>query len=136
MRISGSQYVTANGFFSEIFDLHCMLTDMQSSSDISVMNMGFNMRVKFDKYWGDLEKMNCLIFIGTIMDPRYKLEFLEFSVNQLYGTSLGSRLLSIIKSDMILLFEDYVCVYGSSSASESGVSQASHSVSETEFASY
>ena len=58
-----------------------MLTDMQSSSNISVMNIGFNMRTKFDKYWGDLEKMNSLIFIGTIMDPRYKLKFLEFSVN-------------------------------------------------------
>ena len=33
---------------------------------------------------------------------------------------------------MILLFEDYVCVYGSSSASESGVSQASKLIFETE----
>ena len=53
LRISGSQYVTYNSFFSEISDLHCMIKDWQNLSDLSVHTIGINMRTKFDKYWRD-----------------------------------------------------------------------------------
>ena len=38
--------------------------------------MVFVMKNKFDEYWGDLEKMNLLIFIVTILDPRDKIEYM------------------------------------------------------------
>lgn len=49
LRISGSQYVTSNTFFSEISDLHCMLLEWENATDLSVQKMGMNMRMKFDK---------------------------------------------------------------------------------------
>ena len=32
--------------------------------------MAFSMKAKCDKYWGDPQKMNLLIFIATVLDPR------------------------------------------------------------------
>ena len=34
--------------------------------------MAKRMRVKYDKYYGTSEKMNPLVYIATIFDPRYK----------------------------------------------------------------
>ena len=80
VRVSGSYYVTSNNFFTEISDLHCMLSEVQNAFDLSLQSMGLNMKAKFDKYWGDLEKTNTLIFISIILDPRDKLEYMEFSL--------------------------------------------------------
>ncbi|KAA0035011.1 zinc finger BED domain-containing protein RICESLEEPER 3-like [Cucumis melo var. makuwa] len=35
--------------------------------------MAMNMKIKFDKYWGSLEKMNKLMFVAMVIDPRYIL---------------------------------------------------------------
>ena len=50
LKISGSQYVTANSFFSEISNLYCLLTDLKESLDNSIVLMGINMQSKFNKY--------------------------------------------------------------------------------------
>ena len=81
LRISGSQYVTSNSLFTEISDLYCMLSDWKECSDNSVVLMGINMQSKFDKYWGDPQKMNFLIFFANILDPTCKLEYIEFSLS-------------------------------------------------------
>ena len=47
LRISGSLYMTANSFFNEISDLHYMLNEWQTSSDLSVVFMGISMKSKF-----------------------------------------------------------------------------------------
>ena len=44
MRIFGSLYVTSNAFLFEISDLNYMLNQLHSSSDLSIINMGNNMR--------------------------------------------------------------------------------------------
>ena len=111
--------------FSEISDLSCLLNEMQSSSNIFVKHMGMNIKQNFDKYWGYLEKMNSVIFITTILDPRYKIEFIEFSIFQMYGEELGSKLFTNLKSDLSLLFDDYMSLYESSSTFDSCGSQSS-----------
>ena len=69
LRISGSQYVTSNTFFSEIAELFFLLNDLRGVDDISVRQMGLNIKLKFDKYWGDPTKINFLIFISNVLDP-------------------------------------------------------------------
>ncbi|XP_019196619.1 PREDICTED: zinc finger BED domain-containing protein RICESLEEPER 3-like [Ipomoea nil] len=81
VRISGSLYVTSNTFFSEISDLSCLLKNMEEATEDSVKLMGKNMRAKFDKYWGEPEKMNFLIFYANILDPRDKIEYMPIQFN-------------------------------------------------------
>ena len=74
--------------------------------------------------------MNSLIFIAIILDPQYKLKFLEISFNQMYrhlGDGVRRSLFICIKSDLHLLFDDYVSTYASSTASKpSSGSQSIH----------
>ena len=51
LRMFGSLYVTANLFFSEMFDLYCPLSEWKQSLDNNQILMGLNMKSKFDKYW-------------------------------------------------------------------------------------
>ena len=68
------------------------------------------MKVKFDKYWGDIEKINFIIFFASSLDPTNKLDYLEYSLGQIYGDD-GSILFFLIKSLMFELFEDYKALY-------------------------
>ncbi|KAG6485369.1 hypothetical protein ZIOFF_053906 [Zingiber officinale] len=41
------------------------------------------MKLKFDKYWGNWNDINPLIFIGNILDPRNKLQMMKVIVKKL-----------------------------------------------------
>ena len=73
--------------------------------------MGFSMKSKFDKYWGDPQKMNMLIFIANILIPRDKIEFMGFSLNAIYGELHGGSLFRSVKSTLYELFKDYAAFY-------------------------
>ncbi|XP_019155962.1 PREDICTED: zinc finger BED domain-containing protein RICESLEEPER 2-like [Ipomoea nil] len=117
VRISGSLYVTSNTFFSEISDLGCMLDDMVNSVSTSEKDMGSHMKQKFEKYWGDPEKMNFLIFYANILDPRDKIEYMPAQFAQLYGDEKGKSCFEKVQSSMVVLFNDYTATYSVQSAS-------------------
>ena len=56
--------------------------------------------------------MNTLIFLANIFDPRDKLEFMEYSLKQMYGDDTGLAVYIILKSDLSALFDEYVLLYG------------------------
>ncbi|KAF2301260.1 hypothetical protein GH714_021834 [Hevea brasiliensis] len=85
LRISGSRYITSNMFFGEISDLAFILNQWVDSTNVEVKNMGDRMKKKFDKYWGDIDKMNKLIYFATVLDPRDKFEYMEFQFCQMHG---------------------------------------------------
>ena len=60
--------------------------------------------------------MNTLIFLTNIFDPRDKLEYIEFSLKQMYGDDTGLTLYNIMKSDLTLLFDEYMVLYGFASS--------------------
>ena len=35
------------------------------------------MKNKFEKYWGNFDNMNHLLYVGLVLDPQYKLRYLE-----------------------------------------------------------
>ncbi|XP_019168811.1 PREDICTED: zinc finger BED domain-containing protein RICESLEEPER 2-like [Ipomoea nil] len=124
IRISGSLYVTSNSFFSEISDLSCMLSSMIVTGSATEV-MGSQMKSKFEKYWGDPEKMNSLIFFANILDPRDKLEYMPYQFEELYGKDNGKKCLENVQAAMVELFGDYAAIYSvnvqqSSSDSSSG----------------
>ena len=74
--------------------------------------MGMSIKSKFEKYWGDPTKMNTLIFLANIFDPRDKIEFMEYTLKQMYGDDTGLAVYIILKSDPSALFDEYVLLYG------------------------
>lgn len=69
--------------------------------------MSKKMKGKFDKYWGDPSKMNKVIFFVVIVDPRYKFEWVELVVRNMYGENEGISLGRNVKDAFVALFDDY-----------------------------
>jgi len=64
------------------------------------------MRIKYDKYYGTPEKMNPLVYIAFIFDPRYKLVGLELSLCDLFGEVQGSVKVLKVKEKVEALFDE------------------------------
>ncbi|KAG8634406.1 hypothetical protein MANES_17G029905v8 [Manihot esculenta] len=116
LKISGSRYVTSNIFFDEISSVDCLLQEWKIRDDLTLANMGEKMKVKFDKYWGDPNKMNKLIYIAVVMDPRYKMEFMGFALSAVYGNGKGLDLTDKIKSAVYELFDEYKTMFANENA--------------------
>lgn len=68
-----------------------------------IVTMMSRMQKKFEKYWNESYLANCIL---VILDPRYKLEFIEFRIKQAFGDKAGEHLKNV---NMIItnLFEEY-----------------------------
>ncbi|KAG8633975.1 hypothetical protein MANES_17G003183v8 [Manihot esculenta] len=76
----------------------------------------YKMKVKFDKYCGDSDKMNKLIYIVVVMDSRYKMEFMGFALSTVYGNEKGLDLTHKIKSVVYELFDEYKRMFANENA--------------------
>ncbi|KAL5577836.1 hypothetical protein UlMin_019535 [Ulmus minor] len=81
LKFSGSLYVTSNLFFHEILDIQGDLRQLANEPGTLLGKMAASMQAKYDKYWGKIEKMNMLMFVATVLDPRFKLDYLRHGFN-------------------------------------------------------
>ncbi|KAL0313083.1 UNVERIFIED_CONTAM: Zinc finger BED domain-containing protein RICESLEEPER 1 [Sesamum radiatum] len=113
LRISGALYVTSNLVFREICEVELLLRHWLSSSDVELNEMARKMKEKYDKYWGSIERINMILYYAVILDPRHKLEFLEFTFDKLYGgTEKCDVMKEQVRDGLHELFNDYKLRYG------------------------
>lgn len=84
-----TSYVTSNAYFAQVTEVKQGLNALEYEEDPLLGAMAVNMNRKFDKYWGDVEKMNKLMFLGMVLDPRYKMVYLRHCFNYVYGEEVG-----------------------------------------------
>ncbi|CAL1391826.1 unnamed protein product [Linum trigynum] len=89
MKVSGSLYVTSNDLFHVVYGIACMLKMETSSKVYGHKVMAKRMKAKHDKYWGNLDNINPLLFIAVVLDPRYKLEYVVFALDEVFGKDNG-----------------------------------------------
>ncbi|KAH9801406.1 BED-type domain-containing protein [Citrus sinensis] len=61
------------------------LTALQESTDPWVSSMAYSMREKFDKYWESTGKINKMLIIASILDPRAKMDFAKHIFEIIFG---------------------------------------------------
>ncbi|KAJ4959550.1 hypothetical protein NE237_026661 [Protea cynaroides] len=66
--VSGTKYPTANFYFKSV-------------DDGCLRSMACTMRLKFDKYWRDT---NLFMALGVVLDPRYKIQLVEYALQMIY----------------------------------------------------
>ena len=74
--------------------------------------MANEMKVKYDKYWGKLENMNPIIFVANALDPRYKLAYIAWSFDEIYGAELAENMIKTVKASMVRMYNWYATHYG------------------------
>lgn len=105
LRISGSLYTTTNLFFHEIFMVYRLLSEWIKNDDEELSKMATKMKEKYDKYWP--LKMNQLIFVAVILDPRHKLDWVQFAISKMYEGQVGVDLGTKVKELLYSLYHDY-----------------------------
>uniref|UniRef100_A0A803N644 BED-type domain-containing protein n=1 Tax=Chenopodium quinoa TaxID=63459 RepID=A0A803N644_CHEQI len=58
LHVSGSLYVSLNLFFHELVSVAVLMKDLVSSDDVDMCLMACRMKEKYEKYWGDPEKID------------------------------------------------------------------------------
>ncbi|KAK8928487.1 hypothetical protein KSP39_PZI017404 [Platanthera zijinensis] len=116
---SGSAYVTSNSFFEQAFFLEHALITWSASTNIHHKAMALRMKEKFDKYWGNIHKMNILLVIAIVMDPRYKLEYLRHCYEIFFRSESVEQLLAKILEVMRTLYDYYKNIFAKYSTTTS-----------------
>ncbi|CAN1787831.1 Zinc finger BED domain-containing protein RICESLEEPER 2 [Linum perenne] len=78
---SGTKYCTVHLFLGELTRLYNHLSKASSGSDQHLAGVAWNMKAKVEKYWDESEgenvKMNKILYIALLFDPRHKMQMLE-----------------------------------------------------------
>ncbi|KAL1073895.1 hypothetical protein V6Z11_D11G253200 [Gossypium hirsutum] len=113
---SGSNYPTANLYFRGVWKVHKVLLDTVKGPYSFLTPMVKQMQEKFNKYWAEY---SLILSCAAILDPRYKLNYVQYCFNTIYGVH-ASDFVETILSNLRLLFDEYVKKSKSTSSSLGG----------------
>ena len=86
---SCTSYPTANLFFPKVCEIKIALNSWFTSTSDVIRSMTFKMLEKFDCYWNVIHDV---MVVATILDPRYKIEFLENYFPIIYGDEVDNEI--------------------------------------------
>ncbi|KAG8485673.1 hypothetical protein CXB51_018960 [Gossypium anomalum] len=107
LRISGTSYATSHNFLDELSEIDILLRDVKLNSNFDFNVMAIKMKEKYDKYWGDIDKMNLLMFIACVLYPRQKLKYLEFAFSEMSSSEKACEMMQKLKESLHELFDEY-----------------------------
>jgi len=107
MRISGSSYSTSNNYFNILQNVYNTLIEYCKSDDDLLSSMAIKMKMKYDKYWGDFEKINPLLFVADVLDPRYKIIILEYWFKSNVSEEKAERIITKLNNTLEQLYNHY-----------------------------
>ncbi|KAF7808335.1 zinc finger BED domain-containing protein RICESLEEPER 2-like [Senna tora] len=98
---------------SEERDAHFVLDkNLCGSNDPLLSKMAEKMKMKHDKYWGDIRNINMMIFIAVVLDLRYKLKFVEWSFKKLFNEDLADIMYRRVKETFSQMYVNYRSFHG------------------------
>ena len=116
-KLPGSLYVTSNAFFEEIHMIKRKVDLFSRSKDHFLYSMAKKMKEKFDKYWGSGEDSskegNVLLYVVVVLDPRKKLDYLNYCLSNLYGENVAKDITDLVKGALECLYKHYNSTHSS-----------------------
>ncbi|KAH9650294.1 BED-type domain-containing protein [Citrus sinensis] len=103
---SASLSVTSNLCYDTIGLIESSLTALEGSRDPWVVAMAYQMRKKFDKYWESSGKINKMLIVASILDPRAKMDFAKHIFEIIFAND-GWKVEEMTKAVKDLLNELY-----------------------------
>jgi hypothetical protein len=107
---SGTTYPTANLYFSGVWRIQMKIKEVacvfhsEFENQDQVCCMAKRMKVKFDKYW---TSYSVILSFAVILDPRFKLQFVEYCYGKLFGSD-GEKLANDILDKLKAFFQEYL----------------------------
>nr|XP_023897527.1 zinc finger BED domain-containing protein RICESLEEPER 1-like [Quercus suber]XP_023897528.1 zinc finger BED domain-containing protein RICESLEEPER 1-like [Quercus suber]XP_023911229.1 zinc finger BED domain-containing protein RICESLEEPER 1-like [Quercus suber]XP_023911230.1 zinc finger BED domain-containing protein RICESLEEPER 1-like [Quercus suber] len=119
-KFSGSLYVTSNAFYDDIFVIQESISNLVKSQNALLKSTATNMQTKFEKYWGEGEKINLLLYVVVVLDPQKKLRFLKFSFSEIYGNTVAEVMVDKVKDLLYKLYNFYTSIHSPNVQEQSG----------------
>ncbi|XP_030939787.1 zinc finger BED domain-containing protein RICESLEEPER 2-like [Quercus lobata] len=92
--------------------------------DPLLKEMAQSMKEKYEKYWGDIKNMNLIMFIAVVLDPRYKMKYLQYWFNKWYSKEKAEFALKLVRDALDDLYAHHA--KGTELSSTSGNGQATN----------
>lgn len=87
--------------------MDCLLKECCASSDDNFKNMSMKMKEKCEKYWGDHKRLNVMLFISAILDPRYKWDCVDYGICQMYKSNEALNVCNSVKKAFKNMHDEY-----------------------------
>jgi hypothetical protein len=129
LTISGSNYVTSNLCFMELCVIEKTLNEACFNSDPIMKSMGLNMKIKYEKYWGSLDRMNWMSYVAFVVDPRYKMKALIFWLKDCKGPKWANQIEVRVVNLLKRLIEQYAKFNGDAVSYVDGATGSSNATS-------
>ncbi|KAL4639587.1 hypothetical protein ACB092_03G229000 [Castanea dentata] len=123
---SDTKYPTANLYFPQVFIVSFTLKKESDSEDEYMRKMADQMLVKFEKYWIEF---SVVLAIAVVLDPRYKLPFIDWCYQKLYGHASSLQYVKV-REKLFALFGEYVSNVSAPSISSKMAGQATQETEE------
>ncbi|XP_062196063.1 zinc finger BED domain-containing protein RICESLEEPER 2-like [Phragmites australis] len=101
--ISGSVCPTANIYFNELWKVRTTLQEEASTDHTELASMVWEMQEAFNEYW---QNSYVWLSLPVVLDPRFKITFIEFRLKQAFGTD-AEKYVSAIRDTIRELFHEY-----------------------------
>ncbi|KAM2275962.1 hypothetical protein ACFXTI_034446 [Malus domestica] len=84
LTLSATLTPTSHLILSTVIALQVEIQEqISNASNATLQSVATSMKLKFDKYWGRIEKLNHILFVAQVLDPRYKFDMLETNLEEL-----------------------------------------------------
>lgn len=100
---SKKEYPTSNLYFSGIWKIQSLINVEVQDRNSILYDVAIEMNTKFKKY---LDCYSLIFSFAIILDPRYKLEFVEFVFRKVHPTNYGEKLM-YVRDKLGELYEEY-----------------------------
>ncbi|CAN0916019.1 Zinc finger BED domain-containing protein RICESLEEPER 2 [Linum grandiflorum] len=111
LQVSGTSYATSHLFCRERCDVYDELCDWETHYEVEVRAMARRIKPKVAKYWFEYEgqnvKINRLLYIAVVFDPRCKFEYLEFILTKMYQSDKAANIAKEVKDGLYEMYEHY-----------------------------
>ncbi|KAI3853214.1 hypothetical protein MKX03_020549 [Papaver bracteatum] len=116
LKFSGLTYVTSNLFLDELISINDILQEWVKHDNMLLADMADWMVLKYEKYWA-VDKINKMLYIVALLDPRCKEAYLRFALRELLKdnqVTVDQEVHDMMKSIKLVLtnmFDEYALLY-------------------------
>ncbi|GKE43293.1 zinc finger BED domain-containing protein RICESLEEPER 2-like protein, partial [Tanacetum coccineum] len=77
------KFATSNKYFVNLSRIDYKFQKLAKSADTKTMAL--KMREKYNKYWGNMKELNMFTCVASVLDPTYKMSFIEYYFMYVYN---------------------------------------------------
>lgn len=109
LKLSASKTPTAHLLFKQLLNIQALLAnELKNPTDDPLHKVATSMKTIYQKYWGKWENINLFIYLAVVLDPRYKLRYLSFELNNIgVDKEMVKKLEMDVKELLHSMFKEY-----------------------------